>query len=66
MVEGATGTTLRVAMQDAEAGDVKCTWADLGRVRGELGYTARTGIEESIFRQVEFARRYNRQEVHAG
>ena len=34
-----------------QPGDVERTWADVSRARDELGYVARTSVEDGLARQ---------------
>lgn len=56
-VRRATGTDVEVRHGPRAAGDVRSTWADSRRAARELGYTPRTGLEDGIAAQAEWALR---------
>jgi UDP-glucose 4-epimerase len=51
-----TDRTPRVAWGDDQKGDVRHTWADLGRARRDLGYEPRVSLREGISREWDWVR----------
>jgi len=49
-LERALGRSARLARRPVPVGDVKRTWAHLGRARRELGYAPRTRLEDGLAR----------------
>lgn len=56
-VRRVTGVELDVRYGPAAPGDVRSTWADSRRAARELGYSPKTGLEEGIAAQAEWALR---------
>lgn len=56
-VQRVTGVELDVRYGPAAPGDVRSTWADSRRAARELGYSPKTGLEEGIAAQAEWALR---------
>jgi nucleoside-diphosphate-sugar epimerase len=57
-LEGVLGLELRLEHEERKTGDVRDTWADIGRARRELGYEPTTSLRTGLERQVaEAARR---------
>jgi UDP-glucose 4-epimerase len=54
-IQQALGTQVEITYGPTAEGDVRSTWADLGRVGRELGYRPRVGLEEGIKAQVKWA-----------
>ncbi|MDP8940593.1 MAG: GDP-mannose 4,6-dehydratase [Actinomycetota bacterium] len=65
VVRQVTGTEVEVRYGPAAAGDVRSTWADSRRAARELGYAPRTGLEEGIAAQAEWALRESPVAEHA-
>ncbi len=55
LVGRAVGEPVEASYAGEVRGDVRSTWADLGRAGRELGYRPRVGLEEGIASQVEWA-----------
>jgi UDP-glucose 4-epimerase len=55
-LESVSGLTAEVRGEGEQAGDVKHTWADLGRAREELGYAPQVPLEEGLRREAEWYR----------
>ncbi len=55
LVGEALGERLEVRYEPAVVGDVRSTWADLGRAARELGYEPRVSLEEGVEAQVRWA-----------
>lgn len=56
LVSRAVGRPSQAVYAGEARGDVRSTWADLGRARRELGYRPRVGLEAGVASQVEWAR----------
>ena len=57
-LEDVLGSELRLEHEARKTGDVRDTWADIGRARRELGYEPATSLRSGLERQVaEAARR---------
>ena len=56
-VRRVSGVDVEVRYGPVAAGDVRSTWADSRRAARELGYAPRTGLEEGIAAQAEWALR---------
>jgi len=54
-VRRATQSPTKAGYGPAAKGEVRSTWADLGRVDRELGYRPRSGFEEGVQAQAEWA-----------
>ncbi|HWS39498.1 MAG TPA: NAD-dependent dehydratase, partial [Actinoplanes sp.] len=50
------GTAPPTVTTDPAPGDVHRTWAGTGRATALLGWTARTGLDEGLERQIEWHR----------
>ncbi|WP_436531371.1 NAD-dependent epimerase/dehydratase family protein [Actinoplanes sp. HUAS TT8] len=50
------GTPSPTVPKDPAPGDVTCTWADTGRTGRLLGWTARTGLDDGLARQIAWHR----------
>ena len=55
-LESVSGLTAEVRGEGVQAGDVKHTWADLGRAREDLGYAPQVPLEEGLRREAEWYR----------
>ena len=55
LAERISGRTLDVSRHEAQAGDVRRTRAEIERIRAELGWEARTPLEEGLRAQWEWA-----------
>jgi nucleoside-diphosphate-sugar epimerase len=55
LAERVSGRTLDVSRHEAQAGDVRRTRAEIERIRAELGWEARTPLEEGLRAQWEWA-----------
>lgn len=55
-VESAMGTAAKKEFMPMQQGDVKATWADISRARGELDYAPKTSLKDGI---ENFARWYH-------
>lgn len=53
----AAGKPVKVQALPARAGDVQRTWADLTRSRAELGYAARTSLDDGLAAQLAWLRK---------
>jgi nucleoside-diphosphate-sugar epimerase len=42
------GVTLKIHRRPVEAGDVRDTWADVGRAQAELSYAPKTDLAEGL------------------
>lgn len=56
-IRRATGEPIEAVYTAATEGDVRSTWADSGRARGELGYRPRVSLQQGVAAQVEWALR---------
>ncbi len=50
------GITPQVTQLPVEAGDVRDTWADVGRAAAELGYAPRTTLADGLRRECDWYR----------
>ncbi|TDI43607.1 MAG: NAD-dependent epimerase/dehydratase family protein [Acidobacteria bacterium] len=57
LIEESVGRKADVREEPAQPGDVECTFADVTRARGELGYAPSVPVEQGIPRFVEWYRR---------
>jgi len=55
-LESVSGLTAEVRGEGVQPGDVKHTWADLGRAREDLGYAPQVPLEEGLRRETEWYR----------
>jgi nucleoside-diphosphate-sugar epimerase len=54
------GTPAPTVRKDTAPGDVACTWAGTDRARRLLGWTARTGLDDGLARQIAWHRERDR------
>lgn len=55
-IEGIVGTKLGATFAEGRAGDIRESVADISRIRAELGYEPRVGLEEGLRRLIEQVR----------
>ncbi len=55
-IESIVGTKLGATFAEGRAGDIRESVADISRIRAELGYEPRVGLEEGLRRLIEFVR----------
>jgi UDP-glucose 4-epimerase len=55
-IEAASGLEARLHGEGTQAGDVRHTWADLGRAADELGYAPKVPLREGLRREAEWLR----------
>lgn len=58
VLESAVGKKAELEMLPMQPGDVRATYADIERIRADLGFEPTTSLEEGIPRFVEWFRRY--------
>jgi UDP-glucuronate 4-epimerase len=56
MLEQALGLKAKLSLGHTQAGDVRDTWADLGRAHAVLGYAPRTTAAEGLAREAAWIR----------
>ena len=59
VIEQAVGRKAEIRMAPMQPGDVKETYADIGAIQRELGFSPKTPIEEGIPRFVAWFREYH-------
>ena len=55
-IEGIVGTKLGATFAEGRAGDIRESVADISRIRQELGYEPRVGLEEGLRRLIQHVR----------
>ena len=60
VIEKACGRAAIREMHPMQPGDVKDTYADIGAIQRDLGFTPRTALDDGIPRFVEWFKKYHR------